>query len=84
MNSIFISKNYFYIRLNYLLNSFLYINFLYFFLFKNHRHSLKAISCIVAAFDIMRSNSKSFTKESEDFMRQWVNFKKILNCFLLN
>lgn len=33
---------------------------------------MKAVSCIVAAFDIMRSNSKSFNKESEDFMRQWV------------
>jgi hypothetical protein len=35
-------------------------------------YSLKAIACIVAAFDILRSNSKDFQKDAENFMRQWV------------
>jgi len=49
--------------------------------FNKYKESLKSVSCIVAAFDILRSNSNNFEKESEDFMRQWVNE---INFFVLN
>merc|ERR1712032_1594834 len=42
--------------------------------FNKYKESLKSVSCIVAAFDILRSNSNNFEKESEDFMRQWILF----------
>jgi hypothetical protein len=42
--------------------------------FSHFNYSLKAIACIIAAFDILRSNSKKLSKEAETFMRQWVNF----------
>ena len=59
-----------------------YFSFI-FFIFNSFRDSLKAVSCIVAAFDILRSNSQTFNKDSEDFMRQWVikNKKFILLFF---
>jgi hypothetical protein len=40
--------------------------------FTTYKYSLKAIACIVAAFDILRSNSKNLSKEAEEFMRRWV------------
>lgn len=41
--------------------------------FAPFNYSLKAISCIVAAFDILRSNSTKLSKDAEHFMRQWVS-----------
>ena len=40
--------------------------------FSVHNYSLKAIASIIAAFDILRSNSKNLKKEAESFMRDWV------------
>jgi len=40
--------------------------------FTVYSHSLRAIACIVAAFDILRSNSRNLNQDSENFMRQWV------------
>jgi hypothetical protein len=40
--------------------------------FSHFKHSLKAISCIIAAFDLLRSNSSDFHKDVENFMTQWV------------
>ncbi len=45
--------------------------------FSCHNYSLRAIACIVAAFDVLRSNVKEWTKDAESFMRQWVS---ILLC----
>jgi hypothetical protein len=42
--------------------------------FSPFKYSLKAIACIVAAFDILRSNSQNLSKDAENFMRQWVKF----------
>jgi len=42
--------------------------------FSSINYSLKAIACIIAAFDILRSNSHSLTKDSENFIRQWILF----------
>jgi len=42
--------------------------------FSTFKYSLRAIACIVAAFDILRSNSKELSKDSENFMRQWILF----------
>ena len=40
--------------------------------FTNYKYSLKAIASIVTAFDILRSHAKDLSKDSENFMRQWV------------
>lgn len=48
-----------------------------------YSYSLKGICCIIVAFDIIRSNSKTFTKEMEDFMRQWVRLRYLLIVFRL-
>jgi hypothetical protein len=41
-----------------------------------YRYSLKAIACIVGAFDIVRSNL-TLEKDCETFLRQWVIFFNI-------
>lgn len=48
-----------------------------------YSYSLKGICCIIVSFDIIRSNSKTFTKEMEDFIRQWVRIyynNLLLDC----
>ena len=49
--------------------------------FSSCNYSLKAIASIIAAFDILRSNSKNLKKEAESFMRDWVS-STIFNSFL--
>jgi len=43
-------------------------------IFSVYSYSLKSVACIIAAFDILRSNSKTLSKESESFLRQWILF----------
>ena len=42
--------------------------------YDKYRHSLKALTCIVIAFDILRSHSKTLDKEKEIFIREWIIF----------
>jgi hypothetical protein len=42
--------------------------------FTQYRYSLKAIACIIAAFDILRSHSRTLSTDSEGFMKHWVRF----------
>lgn len=42
--------------------------------FSHYKSSLKAIACIIAAFDLVRSNVSSFNQEMESFTNEWINF----------
>ena len=52
--------------------------------FTDYKYSLKAIASIVTAFDILRSHAKDLSKDSENFMRQWVRNFLIFLDFVLN
>ena len=43
-------------------------------LFSGYKSSLKAISCIIVAFDLVRSNSTAMSTDSESFIHEWINF----------
>ncbi len=49
--------------------------------FSSYKHSLKALAAIIAAFDILRSNSKHLGQDGEGFMREWVGFYLLRLCF---
>lgn len=36
--------------------------------------STKAVACVIAAFDLMRMNSKNLTEEMEEYLNQWISF----------
>lgn len=42
--------------------------------FSGYKSSLKAIACIITAFDMIRSNMNLFNKYAEEFINDWVNF----------
>lgn len=42
--------------------------------FSGYRGSLKAIACIVVAYDLLRSNVITFTKDIENFTHEWIAF----------
>lgn len=42
--------------------------------YDKYHHSLKALGCIVVAFDILRSHSRTLDKEKESFIREWIVF----------
>lgn len=43
-------------------------------LFSSHKYSIRAIACIVASYDLIRSQVPEFTKEMEKFTKQWITF----------
>ncbi len=43
-------------------------------IFAGFKSSLKAIACLIVAFDIVRSDPNALSKDSEGFMDEWINF----------
>lgn len=44
-------------------------------IFSNYlRHSLNALACLIAAFDLVRTCSNSLKEEGEKFLRDWLMF----------
>jgi hypothetical protein len=42
--------------------------------FSHYKNSLKAICCIICAFDLVRANVSSFNKDMEVFTNEWIKF----------
>jgi hypothetical protein len=42
--------------------------------FSHYKNSLKAICCIICAFDLVRTNVKNFNKDMEVFTNEWIKF----------
>jgi len=46
------------------------------------RHSLKAVACVITAFDLIRTDNKDIKDEGEKFLREWVISLLICNIVL--
>lgn len=42
--------------------------------FSQYKNSLKAITCIIVSFDLIRSNKSNFTNDMINFVHEWIKF----------
>jgi hypothetical protein len=43
-------------------------------LFYEYKNSLKAVACVIASYDLIRSNSDTLSDEGEKFLKDWLMF----------